>query len=320
MKRVLSLLLLIPFLTVQAWALRGGPYDSMISRAAYSGTYGVVFSGTSYKVPDASNLEDPKDSFFEKVDGQSVTGVMTMSVPGAGATSGRVLVFNAGMMYLGNAQGVLNAGDTSKPGAGKLTMFLQMSHYSARNAFGPDPESGAITANGVVGVDLVVNGKLDLTLSTNYQTGLIAVSGTGDLYKYVPLLTSITTDSKLTTTTDTNLTLDGVDRTSNSTTSQTTTDASGATVTTTDSSSVTGPSLNNTTGSTTTGSTRILNYQPDTVRQKPVKDADKFMELTHFEGYRENTTATVLPPFTPPSAQTFFQIDIPAPSGNATQP
>ena len=89
----------------------------MVSRSAYAGTYGVAFSGTAV-VSDA----DP-DQFLKNANGQAAVGVMTLSVPSSGPTSGRVLIFNAGLMYLGNAQGTLNAGNMMQPGKAKMTMM-----------------------------------------------------------------------------------------------------------------------------------------------------------------------------------------------------
>ena len=47
MIRVLSLLMLIPLLSTQVWAIRGGPYDAFLSRSltAIAGTYGVAMRG-----------------------------------------------------------------------------------------------------------------------------------------------------------------------------------------------------------------------------------------------------------------------------------
>lgn len=307
MKRVLSLLLLIPFLAVQAWAWRGGPYDSMVSRAAYEGTYGVAFTGAATVA-----ATDP-DQFLKNANGQSAVGVMTMSIPSAGLASGRVLIFNAGMIYLGNAQGTVNAGNMSEPGKAKMTMLQQVSHYTARNEFGII--DGEIAAKGTVGVDLILSGPLNLELSVNYQTGLIEVSGKGKLYKYSPLVSSLTSDSS-TGNTVTNETTSQVVQTSvTTTTSTTSTGPDGALTTTNETTTTAGPSSARTTTGNSTTNSSTLNYQPDKVRQAPVTDSEVFMTLVA-DGVRENTTATALAAFTPPSEQTFFQIDIPAPAGN----
>lgn len=318
MKRVLSLLLLIPFLTVQAWALRGGPYDSMVSRSAYAGTYGVAFKGT------AKDTEDTPDPVLAKIGNEpdtsttakpgqtldsSAVGVMTMSIPGAGLASGRVLLFNAGMMYLGNAQGTVNAGSVTQPGKAKLKMLQQLSHYTARTT------SNGVQKQGDVVVDLILSGALDLELGTNFQTGLIEVTGGGKLYKFAPMMTTVKIDTE--STTKTSGTDESATNTSSSTSNQTVVDDAGASVTTTSSQQTTGPSSTNNTN--TTGAVQTLNFEPDKVRQAPVHDSEYFMSLTA-NGVREDTNVAVPPPFTAPSEQTFFQIDIPAPATGGTDP
>ena len=299
MKRVLSLLLLIPFLTVQAWALRGGPYDSMVSRSAYAGTYGVAFSGTSV-VSDT----DP-DQFLKNANGQEAVGVMTLSVPSSGAASGRVLIFNAGLMYLGNAQGTLNAGDMTQKGKAKMTLLQQMSHYTARTA------SDGLQKQGGVVVDLILSGPLTLELATNYYTGLIEVSGTGKLYKFAPMIT----EAKLTTsnvvTQDSVVTGQSLVVGTNQTRTVTTVDPDGSTVTTTESTTTTGPASTTSGNTTTTGGTQTSTFEPDKVRQPPVTASQVFMNLTAV-GVREDTAVAATAPFTVPTEETFFQIDIPA--------
>jgi hypothetical protein len=317
MKRVLSLLLLIPFLTVQSWAWRGGPYDSMVSRSAYAGTYGVAFTGS------AKDREEVPDPFLKKIGNEpvdkndptkgtlesSAIGVMTMSVPSAGLASGRVLLFNAGMMYLGNAQGTLNAGSVTQPGKAKMTMLQQLSHYTARTA------SNGIQKQGDVVVDLILSGALNLELATNFQTGLIEVTGTGKLYKFAPMMTAVKVDTTTATTQESQGTDQTVTSTSSSTSTQTVVDDVGATVTTNSGQQTTGPSSTNNTNVNTTGAVQTLTFEPEKVRQAPVHDSEYFMSLTAL-GVREDTNAAVPSPFTAPSEQTFFQIDIPAPAGN----
>jgi hypothetical protein len=305
MKRALALLLLIPFLTVQTWAWTGGPYDSMVSRSAYAGTYGVAFEGYA----TLGDL-DP-DQFLEKANNQAVVGVMTMSVPSAGATSARVLLFSSGLMFLGNAQGTLNAGSNARSGKAKMTLLQQMSHYTAHTT-----SDGIQNQSGVV-VDLILSGPLVLELKANYQTGLIEVTGEGDLYKFAPMLTAV----KVNTSSEANTGTEGSDQSlnNNSTTTKTRTyvDEEGFTVTETVSETTSGPSTNQTSNSSTSGVIGSVNYDPNSVRQPPVTAGDVFIKLSAV-GVREDTTVAVLAPFAPPSQSTFLQIDIPLPATGTT--
>jgi hypothetical protein len=295
MKRVLSLLLLIPFLTVQAWAWRGGPFELFIVRSAYAGTYGVYLDGKS---------SVGSNDFMSAANDGTAVGVMTISVPGSGFVSGRVLMFNAGMIYLGNAQGVLRAGNVKSPEPAKLNLIQQMSHYTARTTY------NGVQKQGDVVVDLILSGTLDLELSTNYFTGLVEASGGGKLYKFETMLSEVKTDQETKTGLDSTQNNSGVTTTSTSSTTNTTTDASGATTTTIDTTTTTGPSsLTNETDSTTT-TTQTLKYEPNAVRQPPVAASSAFITLAAI-GYREDTTVAVVPPFAPPSEQTHFNIEVP---------
>jgi hypothetical protein len=285
----------------------------MVSRSAYAGTYGVAFNGS------AKDREEVPDQFLKKIGNEpgnlesSAIGVMTMSVPSAGLASGRVLLFNAGMMYLGNAQGTVNAGSVTQPGKAKMTMLQQLSHYTARTA------SNGVQKQGDVVVDLILSGALNLELATNFQTGLIEVTGSGKLYKFAPMMTAVKVDTTTATTQGSQGTDQSVTSTSSSTSTQTVVDDAGATVTTSSAQQTTGPSSTNNTNVNTTGAVQTLNFEPDKVRQAPVYDSEYFMSLTAL-GVREDTNVAVPSPFTAPSEQTFFQIDIPAPAANGTDP
>ncbi len=180
MKRVLSLLLLIPFLTVQAWALRGGPFDGLNGRSqsALAGTYGVVLSGNV--------LFNELDKNAAPVNPET-TGIMAMSLPGAGMASGRILIFAQGLMYLGNAQGVVDQRSN------KITLVSQVSHYVAHLV------TDGITRQSGVAVDAILSGKMDLQLSLDYFTGLIEVVGSAKYYKYDPLLAQVVLDTNTST-------------------------------------------------------------------------------------------------------------------------
>ena len=187
MKRVLSLLLLIPFLTVQAWALRGGPFEGLNGRSqsALAGMYGVVLTG-DVLLDEEGKAVDEKDKKVKPVNPET-TGIMAMSVPGAGMASGRILIFAQGLMYLGNAQGVVDSRSN------KLTLVSQVSHYVAHTV------TDGITRQSGVAVDAILSGKMDLSLSLDYVSGLIEVGGTAAYFRYDPLLAKVTRNSKIAT-------------------------------------------------------------------------------------------------------------------------
>jgi hypothetical protein len=299
MKRVLSLLLLIPFLTVQAWALRGGPYESMLARSAYAGTYGVAIEGTSTTPTQSTNSD--YDASLVNANQQPVVGVMTLSVPSAGSPSGRVLIFNAGLMYLGNAQGTLNAGNVTQPAKAKMTLLQQLSHYTVRTA------SNGVQKQGDAVVDLILSGPMIMEAQINYFTGIIELNGTGKLYKYLPMMREV----QIETVTETQQTASPGDLatvTSSTTTTQTTTNDAGETTTNTTSTQTT--TQVPTTSVTTTSGKQTQNFNPASVRQPAVAGGSVFMELAAV-GFREDANPSSPAPFTPPSDQTFFQIDIP---------
>lgn len=159
MNRVLSLLLLVPFLITQVLTVtpafaRGGPYDDMLStsQSTLAGTYGVALTGDNYHWDDLQNSS-------------SVTGVMALSVPAVGIATGRVLLFDRGLMYMGTAQGIT---DTR---SGKMRLLSQLSHYIV--FFSPDKGVTPSTAM----VDSIYSGQIDLQLSVDYLSGLIQAEG-----------------------------------------------------------------------------------------------------------------------------------------------
>ncbi len=157
MKRVLSLLLLIPFLVTQAWALRGGPFENGFgsSQSALSGTYGVSLQGTE----------------SAGVDSVSTTGVMALSVPTSGMTMGRILIFDKGLMYFGDTYGRVD------PRSGSMKLLSQATHYTFM-----------VTANNpYIAVEGLLSGQLDLQLTRDNITGLIVVSGNATFARYNPL-------------------------------------------------------------------------------------------------------------------------------------
>jgi len=296
---------------VQAWALRGGPYESMLPRSAYAGTYGVAIEGTAtaptqQKMPGKTETDPPVDNpdydeLLVNANQQPVVGVMTLSVPSAGSPSGRVLIFNAGLMYLGNAQGTLNAGNVTQPAKAKMTLLQQLSHYTVRTA------SNGVQKQGDAVVDLILSGPMIMEAQINYFTGIIELNGTGKLYKYSPMMSQVQIN------TQTGTTLNGttgqvVTQTSSSTSTQTSTNDAGETVTNTTSTQTTAPS--STSNTTSTAANQTLTFDPASVRQPTVAGGSVFMELAAV-GFREDLAPSTPAPFTPPSDQTFFQIDIP---------
>ena len=171
MKRVLSFLLLIPFFVTQAWAIRGGPYDSPFgySQAPLSGTYGVSLDGVGAPVVDDANPAsqnaarpaalDPLSSLL------STTGVMTISVPTSGLTQSRVLVFERGLFYFGSAYGRLDFQ------SGSMRLLAQLSHYLTADTLATDSASYFLV------VDYMLSGQIDLQLSMDYFSGVIQVGG-----------------------------------------------------------------------------------------------------------------------------------------------
>ncbi len=232
---MLSLLLIIPFLTVQAWALSGGAYDRFYARSmsSLSGTYGLVLSGDVLQ-NEANPSADPINP--------ETTGVMTMVIPASGMATGRLLVFAQGLMYLGNAQG------TVEPLSGKITLLSQVTHYVARTV------SDGITKQSGVTIDAVLSGKMNLGLKLDFLSGLIEIGGDATYYKFNPLLTKLVLD------TSTQNATDNLSSNQNKNENQTATESAGAVqsanATQGSSSSTTeSKAINQSTNSTTTGST-----------------------------------------------------------------
>jgi hypothetical protein len=337
MKRVLSLLLLVPFLSVQAWALSGGPFDSIYGRsmAALSGTYGVVLSGNVL-------AEDSKDPNKLASVNPETTGVMTMVIPTSGMATGRVLMFAQGLMYLGNAQGTVDQR------SGKITLMSQVSHYVARTV------SDGITKQSGFTIDSVLSGKMNLSLSLDFFSGLIEVGGDAAYYRFDPMMTQViretttantaqnaaqnqtaveSANATQASTTNTNENK-SVNQSTNSATNSTTVNADGSTTTNADTTGTTSNSLTaSATGSNATSSdtrtsdltkgstvnagtvTTKETFRPDLVRETP--KAFTFMSLTA-SGVRQDVAVNIPPPFAPPAEATSFQIDLPAPtSGGA---
>ncbi len=156
MKRVLSLLLLIPFLVTQAWALHGGPYESAFgnSQSFLAGTYGVSLQGQS--------------QYQQTNDGDSSTGILAFTVPNVGLASGRVLIFESGYMYMGSAQGHVDFR------SGKISLLSQLSHYSVNVA------TTGVSQASIAVIDSMLSGVINLNLSLNYFSGLVEATGTAD--------------------------------------------------------------------------------------------------------------------------------------------
>lgn len=246
MKRVLSLLLLIPFLVTQAWAIRGGPYDSPlgISQAALSGTYGIALQGTV----DADETQN--------TDAMSTTGALAISVPTSGMVTGRVLIFDKGLMYFGAGQGLVD------PRSGSMKLLAQASHYTVVNA-------NNNAANPMV--DYILSGQINLNLDVDYFSGLIVASGDAVFASYDTVPPSVQQNSTSTTSTTSTATVNGADSATTGTNGDSTTsqgsnqsttvkkenvatiqepDGSTTTVTTTTTSGDTGPDSTSTKGTT----------------------------------------------------------------------
>jgi len=146
MTRVLSLLMLIPLLSTQAWAIRGGPYDSVLSRSltAIAGTYGVAMRGmrkdfknvsthdnwTTTTTPKTSDPSDPLSEivYYERDPGSddivSTTAVLYLTVPATGICSGKVMLFHRGLMYFGTTTGLVERRSM------KITLLSELSHFT----------------------------------------------------------------------------------------------------------------------------------------------------------------------------------------------
>lgn len=164
MKQVLSLLLLIPFLSVQVLAGLGGPYEDAFSysKAAWAGTYGISLQG----VP----LGDTEAASPNSV---STTGVMAVSIPNSGFCTARVLIFDKGLMYFGSGQGNLD------PRSKHLHLITQASHYAFI-------ESVTLPGGVTTLVDYILSGQVDLKLNVDYLAGVVSATGKAVFARYDP--------------------------------------------------------------------------------------------------------------------------------------
>lgn len=295
MMRAISLLLLVPFLTVQAWALSGGPYDGFNGRsmAAFSGTYGVVMNG----------IENPAD-----------TGIMTMTIPTSGMLQSRVLIFRKGLMYLGSSMGTMDQRD------GSITLMSQMSHFASRTVTdGIQKQSGVF-------VDSMLTGKMGMNLVLNYFSGMLEVGGEASYYEYDPMLSKVT------------IQVSNGNRTQNAGQNYSTDISTNGNLSGTFTGTIEKPDIGISTpelegtafqnrnqndgtnklslDSTTTTLTETI-YNPDVVRQHPIEPGSEGDRLVTFrlDGVRQDTSVAALSPFTPPSEETFFQIEVALPAG-----
>lgn len=306
MKRVLSLLLLIPFLVTQAWAITGGPYDSIMGRslAAYSGTYGVIMQGTSTDDDtwnnDANNKADiaagtatlssaigflgfsiPRPGSRASGGGTGGTGGTGGGTSGAAQGSGTVtlasmLIFDQGLMYTGVAHGIIDIR------SGKLALLSQATHYAVRIA------SNGLTQTNAAVADAILNGLVSLDLSLDYYSGLIEATGTASFTKYDPLVTESTTSTVTDTLTKTNqqggvTTTVETDGTTTITTTQGSTDQS---------------------NNQTTNTSQV--FDPSKVRQTGVPNGKPYLSMTA-SGARQDPYDEGVYAISPPSAATNFQ-------------
>jgi hypothetical protein len=258
MKRVLSLLLLIPFLVTQAWAISGGPYDSNVARSlsAYAGTYGVIMQGSSTDDDEWNNKPENKAEIAAGTATESsAIGFLGFSVPrpgsrssgtggatggaAGGATGGAtasgsgntltyasMLIFDQGLMYTGVGHGIIDIR------SGKLALLSQATHYAVRVA------SNGITQTSAAVPDAILNGVVNLGLSLNYLTGLIEAEGKASFTRYETLLdestTTTSTDGTVTNAQSTGVVVTvGADGSNTSTVTTTNTDQLGNQVTVT---------------------------------------------------------------------------------------
>ena len=309
MNRVLSLLLLVPFLITQVltvtpgWA-RGGPFDDMLSRSlsALAGTYGVALTGDSntWSIPAA-------DGTTQSNPNSNVTGVLALTLPPVGIATGRVLLFNRGLMYLGTAQGLLD------PRTGNLKLLSQLSHYFVRIT-----TDGATQGNSAV-VDSIYSGQIDLHLSVDYFTGLIAAEGQARFSEYNPLIGKVTQKTSADTSTSTTASNDSTtgpnDTKSVSTSNTSIKYEEDGSITTTTTSTTSNGGLTSSTSSSETGSktgTEVSNFH-DTTKQGKSDFLD--LKLTA-SGVRQSTATPNIGAFVAPTVATSFQVE--APAGVAT--
>ena len=208
--RFLSLLLIIPFLCMQVWAIRGGPYDSLNGReiSTFAGTYGVSMRGMQ-RVPlgvfdDESVVNRPLTYREPDPAGDndvSTTAVLYLTVPNSGIVNGKIMLFHKGLMYIGTSTGMVERKKMSILMLSELTHYVVLSGTEFRYIV--SESSGSISAGtgstipfaqgaalyqsygqgaGLSGsprsvMDSMLAGQIDLTLSMNVFTGLISVDG-----------------------------------------------------------------------------------------------------------------------------------------------
>ncbi len=193
MTRVLSLLMLIPLLSTQVWAIRGGPYDSVLSRSltAIAGTYGVAMRGmrkdfknvsthdnwTTTTTPKTSDPSDPLSEivYYERDPGSddivSTTAVLYLTVPATGICSGKVMLFHRGLMYFGTTTGLVERRSM------KITLLSELSHFTIM--------SGATFGSRetfVSDTTVTSGGSQDETRTT----GTLLATGSGGTVSFVP--------------------------------------------------------------------------------------------------------------------------------------
>jgi hypothetical protein len=168
--RILSLQLVFTLAATPAWALSGGPYDQYLSYQSLTGTYGVSISGLGVR--------------------QSTQGVMLLAVPTRGMAFAKVLVFDLGLMYAGQATGVMKVDGA----VGKVKMLSEMTHFVVKAT-----SNGADAGTRAVFPDLQLSGVMNLELQPDYFTGITAVGGSANLWQKTIRLQSYTTATDTTT-------------------------------------------------------------------------------------------------------------------------
>lgn len=214
MKRVLSVLLLIPLFCVQAWAIRGGPYDGIAWRdlSALSGIYGVAMYGLVQSETGWAKEQDkfsklnedsaPVQNFLPETGTDiSTTAVLNINMPPQGVADGKMILFHRGLMYLGVAKGIINRKSHS------ILMLSELSHFTILSGASYTKTSGTVSSQNVVEgtletvvtrgtntrnevgnfdgmkavpivvLDRMMAGRIDLKLDWDYFTGLISVTG-----------------------------------------------------------------------------------------------------------------------------------------------
>jgi len=279
------------------------------SQSALSGTYGVALTG-AYAAPSEDETASGGKLTWEKgtqlspipTTDSSITGVLAFSIPTFGLASGRILLFDRGLMYLGTAQGMADQRD------GTVTLLAQLSHYFVRSN-----TDGATQPTDSSAVDSIYSGQIKLSLSLDYFSGVIQAFGDAKFTEYSPLTGSV---SVSTTTKTTDETGNGPGYTTSSTASNTTGSTNTATTTEADGSTTaltTGSTKTDTTTSTSTNTktTTIKSFNTDTQAGTDTKRYQLALRLTA-SGVRQSTTVNTIAAFSVPSAATSFQINSPA--------